>query len=415
MDREIAPEKLRKNQVRNYSKLAGLVMLIAAGLLAFRFALRTSENRSNLRTSLANQGPIEASLNATGILVPENEAVVASPIQARLEAVLHHAGEKIQANQSILQLDKEYTNLAFRKLQDEQQLNQNETSKLQIKLAKEISQLQSQYNIKQMQVKQLQAALADEKYLLSIGGTTAENVRQAEMNLKVAQLEASQLAAQIRQQQQANSADLKDVGFQMNMQERALQEMQNKLDRADIKSPISGVLTFVNEEIGTTINAGDALARVADLNSFKVKATIADTYAGQLQPGGPVTVRLNDTDLKGTIATIRPTVENGLVTFFVQLEQKNHPQLRANLRVEAFVVTSFKNRAMRVKNGPFFNGVRDQKIFVIKGNKAIARTVQVGLSNFDWVELIGVQPGEEIIISDTKDFLHLDEFAVKND
>jgi HlyD family secretion protein len=69
---------------------------------------------------------------------------------------------------------------------------------------------------------------------------------------------------------------------------------------------------------------------------------------------------------------------------------------------------------MRVKNGPFFTGARDQKIFVIKGDKAIARTVQIGLSNFDWVELLGVQPGEEVIISDTKEFQHLDEFIIKN-
>lgn len=415
MDREIAPEKLRKNKVKNYGKVAALVIVLAVGLLAFRFVLRPSVNRSSVRTALVNQGPIEASLNANGVLVPENEAVVASPIQARLEAVLHHAGEKVKANEPILKLDKEFTQLAFQKLQDEQQLNQNETSKLQLKLAKETSQLQAQYDIKQMQVKRFQAALSDEKYLLTIGGTTQENVRQAELNLQVARLEANQLAAQIKQQQQANVADLKDVGFEMSIQERNLQEMKRKLDGADIKSPINGVLTFVNEEIGTTINTGEVLARVADLSSYKVKATIADSYAGQLQPGGAVTVRLNDTDLKGTISGIRPAVENGLVTFFVQLKQKNHALLRSNLQVEVFVITSFKNKAMRVKNGPFFNGVRNQKIFVMKEDKAIARTVQIGLSNFDWVELIGVQPGEEIIISDTKEYQHLDEFTLKND
>ena len=129
MDREIAPAQLRQNKIKNYGKLAGLILLAAAGLLALRLALRPTENRSRVRTSVVTFGPIEASLNATGTLVPENEAVVASPIQARLEAVLHHAGDKINANQSILQLDKEYTTLAFRKLQDEQQLNQNETSK----------------------------------------------------------------------------------------------------------------------------------------------------------------------------------------------------------------------------------------------------------------------------------------------
>jgi signal transduction histidine kinase len=168
-----APEK----QTKKLRQISRVTRADSYWVMAFRFVLRTSENRSSLRTSHVTPGAIEASLNATGVLVPENEAVVTSPIQARLEAVLHHAGEKITANQPILQLNKEYTKLAYRKLQDEQQLNQNETSKLQLKLAKDVSELQSRFNIKQMQVKRLQAALTDEKYLLSIGGGTEENVR----------------------------------------------------------------------------------------------------------------------------------------------------------------------------------------------------------------------------------------------
>jgi HlyD family secretion protein len=200
----------------------------------------------------------------------------------------------------------------------------------------------------------------------------------------------------------------------MRIQEGSLSEAERKIKQADVKATQRGVLTWVNENVGTQIRQGDPLARVADLSSFKVQASISDTYADQLRTGGPVTVRVNDTDLRGTISGIRPTVENGLVTFFVALQDRSHQLLRSNLRVDVFVVTAFVENVVRVKNGPFYNGSRDQPVFVIQGDKAVRRKVNIGASNFDFVELKDqVQPGEEVIISDMSDYKNVEELTLK--
>jgi HlyD family secretion protein len=210
-------------------------------------------------------------------------------------------------------------------------------------------------------------------------------------------------------------ADLKELGFEMDMQVRDIQELQRTISQAEITANKPGVVTWVNTEIGANVNKGDVVARVADLSSFKVKASIADAYADQLLPGGAVIVRVNDADLRGTIATVEPAVANGIVTFFVQLDQKNHQLLRPSLRVEVYVVTSFKDKVVRVKNGPFYNGAHDQAVFVVQGNKAVRRTVQIGESNFDYVELKDkIAAGEEVIVSDMKEYSHLSEIDLKN-
>ena len=70
---------------------------------------------------------------------------------------------------------------------------------------------------------------------------------------------------------------------------------------------------------------------------------------------------------------------------------------------------------MRVANGPAFKGAALQDIFVVKNGKAHRRTVKVGMSNFDYVELLNnVQPGEVVIISDMSEYKHLQEISIDN-
>jgi HlyD family secretion protein len=320
----------------------------------------------------------------------------------------------VKPGETILELDKELANSSLAKLDDEQLRNQNKNSQLQLTLERSLNDLRAQAQVQAVKVRSLQSALRDEQQLFQLGGGTAENVRQAELNLTVAQLEASRLARQIQTQRRSNAADVRELGYTVSMQQRSISELATKLRQADISSQQPGVVTWVNENLGETVQAGDALARVADLRSFRVRATVSDTYADQLRPGGPVKVRLNGTDLPGAISTISPAVEKGVVTFYVTLEQANHPVLRANLRADVFVVTDAQRHTLRLKNGPFYQGGREQAVFVVKDGVATRRTVQFGASNFDYVQVTaGLRPGEEVIVSDMKDHADTPELVLR--
>ena len=415
MDRAIATSTQTQRQRRRWLLTAGALVLALGAVLAFRTVLRPSLRRADILTATVETGDVEASLTAAGIIIPGREAVITSPIQSTISRVVVAVGARVQPGETILELDKELANSTLAKLDDEQLRNQNKNSQLQVNLERSLTDLRAQAQVQAVKVRSLQSALRDEQQLLKIGGGTAENVRQAELNLTVARLETERLTRQIQTQQRSNAADVRELGYTVSMQQRSISELAIKLRQANISSQQPGVLTWVNENIGTTVQAGDALARVADLSSFRVRATISDAYAEALRQGDPVNVRINGTDLRGTVASISPAVEKGVVTFYAQLDNPHHPALRANLRADVFVVTRAHRGVLRVKNGPFYQGGKEQPVFVLTGGRALRRTVRFGDSNFDFVQIMGgLRAGESIIVSDMKEHLDTPELTINN-
>ncbi len=414
MDQEIPLDIRKKESTARILKIIGGIAFLVIVLVGFRMILKPTLEIKNIRTATAELGSIEATISASGIVIPEFEQVITSPITARINQVAFYSGDNVKAGESIMQLDKETILTDLEKLKDEQSLKINKAQQMQLLLEKNLSDLKSQYEIKKLQIASLESLLKDENHLKKIGGSSEYNVRAAELNLEIAKKEALLLEKQIQNQNEANAVDLRGLSFEIGIQEKEINEIERKIELAQVKAQQNGVITWVNEELGTRVSEGEILAKVADLNSFKVEGSISDVYAGKLRNGGDVVVRINKTDLRGRITNIHPAVENGIITFIVKLEGKDHELLRSNLRVEVFVVTSFANEIVRVKNGPFYNGTVDQKVFVVKDGKAIRRKVDIGASNFDFVELKnGIEPGEEVIISDMEDYEHQKEIQLE--
>lgn len=414
MDRELSASVKQANKRKRIWQTGITLVLIATAVFGFKSLITPSLSRAEIRTAKVERGPVAATLTASGVVVPEHELAITSPIQARIEQVVHHAGDKVQAGDQILLLDKAFTQLAYEKLKDEEQLNQHKRVQLGLQLQKKLNTLISELAIKRMQVKSLQAQLGDEQYLLKIGGGTQERVKQADLNLKIAQQELAQIEQDMATERQLLKADEQELRFTMAIQSRSIEELERKMKQAEVRADRPGVITWVNSETGSNVNAGDVIARLADLSSYKVQATASDAFAGQLQSGAQVTVRINETDLSGTIASVDPTVTNGTLTFYVALDEDNHALLRPNLRVDVYVTTATKPNTLRVKNGPYFSGNTNNQVFIVRQDELVRVPARVGVSNTDYVELEnGVQPGDEVVISEMQDYGHVPKVNLK--
>lgn len=414
MDRELSASTKQANSRKRIWQIGIALALVAAAAFGFKSLITPSLSRSEIITAVVEQGPVTATLSASGVVVPEHELAITSPIQARIEQVIHHTGDKVQPGDQILLLDKAFTQLAFEKLKDEEQLNQHKRVQLRLQLQKKLNALTSELAIKRMNVKSLQAQLEDEQYLLKIGGGTQERVKQAELTLKIAQQELAQIEQDMTTERQLLKADEQELNFTMAIQSRSIEELERKMEQAEVRADRPGVITWVNNETGSNVNAGDVIARLADLSSYKVQATVSDAFAEQLHTGGKVTVRINETDLSGTIASVEPTVTNGTVTFFVALDENNNQLLRPNLRVDVYVTTATKPNTLRVKNGPYFSGNTNNQVFIVRQDELVRVPARVGVSNTDFVELEkGVKPGDEVVISEMQDYQHVPKVSLK--
>ncbi|TFH64702.1 MAG: efflux RND transporter periplasmic adaptor subunit [Candidatus Zixiibacteriota bacterium] len=416
MDREISPEVTRKRKIKIYTRVAaGVVILIALSIL-FRSLLTPTISRSRISTCRAEIGPIEATVTASGIVIPAFEQAITSPIPSQIEEIYVKAGESVNENQPILRLNKEFIQITLNRLKDELELQKNKRTRFDSDLLRAESELQAQYDIKELQTRYLENDLEREKHLFDIGGSTKSSVARAELSVEISRKELHQLASKIVSQKASLKADSRELDLQIRIQENRLEEVSRQMDLADAKSDRNGVITWVNDRIGSTVNAGEIIARVADLRSFQIDATISEVHAARLTPGAVVRIRLNDQSLGGHVESVKPSVKEGVMSFMVSLDDSGNRSLRPNLRTDVFVVTGSRDSVLRVANGPFYSGLRDQTVFVIDGNKAKAHKVDIGASNIDWVELLGdIRPGDEVIVSDMRKYQNMTRLSIQRD
>ncbi|WP_337043632.1 efflux RND transporter periplasmic adaptor subunit [Emticicia sp. 17c] len=415
MDKEISIKEVRKQKSKNW--LIGLAILVGVFLVVWwvRMALHSSVNKSEIRMAVAEVGTIENTLTASGEVQPEFEQVITSPITAVIQQTFLDAGSNVKAGEKILELDKEATQLTFDKEKDEVDLKKNKVVKLRLDLDKSFYDLKIDDSIKAMKIASLKADVENAKRLQKAGGGTREAIETAEMNLRIAELEKKQLENDIKIKQQTMQADIRESELSAKIQEKQLMEYQTKLQKANIVATRPGVLTYVNKNLGSKVSEGEILARLADLGSFKIIGAISDNYADQVKIGMPVIIRINDTQLRGSLTNIQPSVQNNILSFDVSLDTKNSNLLRPKLKVEVFLVTAAQQNVIRVANGPAFKGASVQDLFVLrKDGKAEKRTVKIGLSNFDYVEIKeGIKVGETVIISDMSEYKNTKELDIK--
>lgn len=415
MDKQIEEEVTAKRKKRTIVIISVTVVLLFIAIYSLRAFIKPSLSQSQITTALAETGSIENTINATGEVLPEFEEVLTSPINAAVREVLMDAGTNIKAGQSILTLDKSSAQTDFDKLGFQIESKQNEISKLKLDLEKSFYDIKSNNSIKQLRIGNFKDAVASAQRLFKAGGGTREDIEQAELNLKVAELEKQQLENEIKNKQQTMKIEIREAEIALAIQRNDQLALKRKLDLANVVATRDGVVTWVNKNIGASIKEGESLARIANLSSYKVAGSIADNQSEQLRNGMPVILRINETQLRGAIVNISPTVNNSIVSIDVQLDEKNNKLLRPNMKVDVFLVTASRSKVVRVPNGPAFNGSESQDVFVIKNGKALRRTVKVGLTSFDFIEIqSGIAPGEKVITSDMSKFEYAKEITIQN-
>jgi len=415
MDTALSEQVIAKRKRKSLLIAGTLMLLLFLAIWSLRTSLRSSLKRSAFTTAVVEKGDVENTITASGEVLPEFEETITSPINASVQQVILDAGSRVKAGQSVLTLDKSTSQTEYTKLRFQLESKRNDIKKLRLQLDKSFYDIQSNNDIKQLRINSLDADVENAKRLFKAGGGTKEDVSQAELNLKVAKLEKQQLENEIKSKQQTMQTEMKEAEIAASIQENDLNELGRKLQLANIVSSREGVVTWVNKNIGTSIREGDPLARIADLGSFKVQGSLSDNYLDQLHNGMTAIIRINDTQIRGTVINIQPSVHNGIVSFNIQLDQRNNKLFRPNMKVDVFLVTSTQSNVLRVANGPAFKGSPTQDIFIVGNGMAERRTVHIGMMNFDYVEIKdNVRPGDILITSDMSEYKNSQEIIITN-
>lgn len=359
-------------------------------------------------------GPLEASLTASGTVMPAIEHVISSPIDARVLRVLRRVGDHLDAGDAIVSLDASDSELTAEKLRQNIALKSNEQSRTRLQLQALLIDLDSQITSKDLELQALGAALSSNQQLFKEGLVSQETLRESELKTSQARVELERLKQSRKNAEATNSAQLDGLALEMRSLRAEDAQQRRLLDLTTATSDRKGVLTFVVDDEGAMLRRGDVVARVADLSSFRVEATTSDVNAARIQVGQPVSVRLDDNVTAGRVSIVEPQMQNGALRFEVALDEASAAWLRSNLRVDVQVITDRKPRVLRIARGPFAQGGGAQQVFVLRGSRAYRTPVRLGVSNFDYFEVVeGLAAGDEVIASDMRDYEYAPEIRIR--
>lgn len=395
--------------------IVALLAVSAAGLLFASSVewLRPAAKRNALQIARVTRGTIESTMQANGTVVPLVEQVVSSPLEARVTRIARRPGDAVQPGDELLVLDTGQARLEAEQFGERVGQRENDLAQLRLRLDEGLATLEAQLEQRRLDSEILHYT-ASQKQKLRVEGLTAEqDALAAETSAKKSDIEVRHLVEAVKRARVARDTQLAAAGRDVTIARREREESKRQLELAMLRAQRAGVVTWAVAEEGATVRRGEVVARIADLSSFRVAATISDVHAARLAAGMPAHVTAGDVVIDGTIESVDPRIEQGVVRFYVILDQPSHARLRNNLRVDVEIVTGRKESALVTRRGAL-GRTNTSEAFVVRGEKAVRVPVRFGLAATDAIEIVdGLREGDQVVITDMNEFEGVDEVRLR--
>lgn len=362
------------NQNPNSSKKTYIiiVIIIAAAILSFLgYTLAVSVFGSSVDVKLTTavlQSPSQtsASLTASGYVVAQRKASVASKGTGRLVYLGVVEGDRVKKDQ------------VLGRLEDNDIRAQLEEAKANLKLAEaDLNDSRNNYN--------------RQKELLKSGATTQMEVDAAE-------------------------AVYNRVLASIDVAKANLNSAQVALENTLIRAPFDGTVLTKNAEVGEIVaplgastTSRGAIVTMADMKSLQVEADVSESYIERIKIGQDCEIILDaypQVSYEGFVDKIVPTADRSKATVLVKVEFKNYDS-KVLPEMSSKVLFLSKQLSDAEKNQPSVlvvpsNSVvkRDGRdvVFMIKDEKAVEVPVIKGRNLDSYVEIkSGLANGDKVI------------------
>jgi len=248
-----------------------------------------------------------------------------------------------------------------------------------------------------------------------------------------AQLSAAEQSARISQDQAAGSLALAEEalethreGMEQNqrMAEFGVQSaqaqlestrtqlsiMQGNLDRATITSPISGVVSARNVEVGQMVSQAMMPFTIVQIDPVIVQVSVSEALINLVYVGQEVDVAVqalgSEQNLTGTVTIVSP-IANQASTFPVRIELDNPDGLiRPGMFSQVTFVQAQSHGNFVVARNVVMSDEYGQFVYVVEGDKAVRRAVTTGLESGNLIEITsGITERDQIVVVG-QEFLH---------
>jgi RND family efflux transporter MFP subunit len=197
--------------------------------------------------------------------------------------------------------------------------------------------------------------------------------------------------------------------------EKKMATLQEQVRMSKIISPIDGTVDAVDVKIGQAVSPGIPAIRVINFSNLKVKAELAESYAGRVHKEDPVIVYFPD--MKDSIVTkvnyasraINPMTRTFTTEVLLDNKKEYHPNMVTKLKINDYrsekPVVVIPVRLVQMSDG-------EKYVYVANGNVAEKRIIKTGREYEGRIEVTeGLKEGDMLITQGAENINEGDKLA----
>lgn len=409
--------------------LAIVISIVLAILLIFVGAAVSVKNKAahpaatNVRIETVEPAEFVEIVNAPGEIRPKTDVDISAKVSARIIELPYEEGDHVKAGDVLIRLDSQDLQSQLRSAEASRDAQK---AGIEVERARILSQ-QAQLKGTEAGLKQQELEFQRQQTLLVSNDISQSSFDQCQCTLE--ELKAQYQAAL----HTIKAAELNLVVSEHNLKaaDARVEEVREALSYTTIASPIDGVITQINAEVGEVVmtgtmnNPGTVIMQVADLSVMILWAELDETNIGQVRIGQKAIVHVPafwEEEFEGVVQNIaltHRTSSTGSKNYKTEILIKSDVErlvsgltadvdIETNRYTDVIKVPSQSVMARRIDILPLDivkdNPVVDNKkteipvVFRLIDGKAVATPVKIGPSDLTHTLIKeGVSRGDVII------------------
>lgn len=372
----------RPRKKRRVALIVVILFLLLIGLLYWQGVLEPVKEVEVTTVSLIYPSQAYTVLNASGYVVAQRKAAVASKGTGRLEVLAVEEGNRVKKGQIIARLENADVQAT-------------------------ISQARANINTAKANLGQIEAEIKDAQLKF-------DRNRRLIQSKAIAQADYDTIEAKLQQLQAARSAALS----QIKAAEAGLTAGQVALEYTLIRAPFDGVVLTKNADVGevvapfgSSINAKAAVVTMADLESLIVETDVSEVNLEKVKMGQPCEIQLDSLPghrFPGRVHMIVPTADRSKATVltkvkFLERDERVLPEMSAKVAFLSRPVSKEEQPKLAVPPSALVEKNGKTLVYLLEKDRVKEVEVQKGTPLADFTEISrGLKAGERIVLKPVK-------------
>lgn len=438
--------KFLSRRATNFKMLIGILLVALCISCGSKQSARERQNNSNAN-SASNAAPITvttakavsrevpAVIQATGSLVAEETSDIATKVAGRVTNIYANVGQFVAQGALIAKLDENDARLRLAEArasvnqaiagvrQAEARLGLSPNGSFNATTIPEVRVANANYEralaeLRQAEISLTQAEVNEKRYrdLVTTGDTsmitydqfrvtrdvarTARDTAAANVNAAKQQLEAAVNAAK------QNNQAIKSAEAAVEASRTQVQIAEQAVADTAIRAPFSGYISQRQTAVGEYVTTSTPIATILRTNPIKIQIQIPESEVPNVGIGRGVSVSVDaykDRNFAGTVIAVNPAVDPASRSAIVEATIENgNNALRTGMFATAKITRNGGSTGIFVPKTAILNdqATQSQRVFVIQDGIAKLKTVQVGMDEGDFQQiLVGINADETVATS----------------